>query len=131
MSIIIDRDLKDKVALITGASQRLGAMTARFLHAAGANIVIHYRNSKQPAEELKQELLALRANSAEIIQADLLQIDKLADLIHSSQQYWHRLDILINNASSFYPNTIGETTEQQWSDLMGSNLKAPYFLSSS
>jgi pteridine reductase len=129
VSIIVDRDLKDKVALITGASQRLGAMTARFLHAAGANIIIHYRNSKQPAEKLKHELLALRANSAEIIQADLLQTDKLADLIHASQQYWHRLDILINNASSFYPNTMGETTEHQWSDLMGSNLKAPYFLS--
>ncbi|MCK5667245.1 MAG: SDR family NAD(P)-dependent oxidoreductase, partial [Thiotrichaceae bacterium] len=92
MAIIVDRDLKDKVALITGASQRLGAMTARFLHAAGANIIIHYRNSKLPAEQLKQELLELRPNSAEIIQADLLQTNTLSDLILASQKKWQRLD---------------------------------------
>jgi pteridine reductase len=104
-------------------------MTAKFLHAAGANIIIHYRNSTPAAKKLKQQLNNLRAHSAEIIQADLLQTDKLADLINTSQHYWHRLDILVNNASSFYPTSIGETTEQQWNDLMGSNLKAPYFLS--
>jgi len=129
MSIIIDRDIKNKVALITGASQRLGAMTARFLHAAGANIMIHYRNSETQALQLKQELLTIRSNSASIIQADLLNTDSLAELVNLSHQHWNRLDILVNNASSFYPTPIGTTTEQQWLDLMGSNLKAPYFLS--
>jgi pteridine reductase len=129
MSIIIDRDLKNKVALITGASQRLGAMTARFLHAAGVNIIIHYRNSESAALQLQQELLSIRANSANIIQADLLKTESLAQLINQSLQQWKRLDILINNASSFYPTPIGTTTHEQWLDLMGSNLKAPYFLS--
>ncbi|MFK5986887.1 MAG: pteridine reductase [Pseudomonadota bacterium] len=126
---MLDRELKDKVALITGASQRLGAMTARFLHAAGANIVIHYRNSAAAAEQLQQSLLAIRANSAQIVQADLLNTEALANLLHISQQYWQRLDILVNNASSFYPTPVGNTTVQQWEDLMASNLKAPYFLS--
>jgi len=129
MSIIIDRDLKNKVALITGASQRLGAMTARFLHAAGANIIIHYRSSEAQALQLKQELLTIRPNSANIIQADLLKTENLAELINQSHQQWNRLDILINNASSFYPTPIGTTSQEQWLDLMGSNLKAPYFLS--
>ena len=129
MSIIIDRDLKNKVALITGASQRLGAMTARFLHAAGANIIIHYRNSKTHALQLQYDLLSIRANSAIIIQADLLKTESLAELINGSYQQWKRLDILINNASSFYPTPVGTTTQEQWLDLMGSNLKAPYFLS--
>ncbi len=129
MHIILDRDLKNKVVLITGAAQRLGAMTAQFLHAAGANIVIHYRNSKAPAEKLKQNLLALRENSAQIIQADLLETQALEQLINTSQQFWNRLDILVNNASSFYPTPVSSATEKQWGDLMGSNLKAPYFLS--
>jgi pteridine reductase len=129
MSIILDRDLKNKVALITGASQRLGAMTARFLHAAGANILIHYRNSDTQALQLKQELLTIRPNSANVIQADLLKTDSLSELINSSHQQWNRLDILVNNASSFYPTPLDCATEQQWGDLMGSNLKAPYFLS--
>ncbi len=129
MSIILDRELKHKVALITGASQRLGAMSARFLHAAGANIIIHYRKSKTRALQLKQELLTIRANSANIIQADLLETDNLSELVNSSHQQWNRLDILVNNASSFYPTPLSSTTQQQWFDLMGSNLKAPYFLS--
>lgn len=129
MTIIVDRDLKDKVALITGASQRLGAMTAQFLHASGANIIIHYRHSQLPAEQLKQQLLDIRPNSAEIIQGDLLQTDRLSDLIHKSQKKWQKLDILVNNASSFYPTPVEQSTQQQWFDLMGSNLKAPYFLS--
>ncbi len=91
MTIIVDRDLKDKVALITGASQRLGAMTAQFLHASGANIIIHYRHSQLPAEQLKQQLLDIRPNSAEIIQGDLLQTDRLSDLIHKSQKKWQKL----------------------------------------
>lgn len=129
MGIILDRELKNKAALITGASQRLGAVTARFLHAAGANIIIHYRSSKTQALQLKHELLALRPDSASIAQADLLKTDSLAELVAFSYQQWNRLDILINNASSFYPTPVGSTTQKQWRDLMGSNLKAPYFLS--
>jgi len=131
MHIILDRTLKNKVALITGASQRLGAMTARFLHAAGANVLIHYRHSSKNAKILMQELLNIRPDSADIVQCDLLiqAHGELENLVNISQQRWGRLDILVNNASSFYPTPIGKITEKNWNDLMGSNLKAPLFLS--
>ncbi|MBF0266266.1 MAG: pteridine reductase [Gammaproteobacteria bacterium] len=129
MSINIETNLNQKVALITGAAQRLGAMTARFLHAAGANIIIHYRHSENPAQQLCDELNQLRENSAQIIQADLLAVQELAQLIKDSHSFWSRLDILVNNASSFYPTPIGQVDLEVWDDLMGSNLKAPFFLS--
>ncbi len=129
MGIIIDRHLKGKVALITGAAQRLGAMTARFLHAAGANIIIHYRHSQKPALELQQQLQQQRPDSVALVRADLSDSPNLPGLIDESISQWQRLDILINNASTFYPTPIEQATEQQWQDLMASNLKAPYFLS--
>jgi len=129
MPININTNLNNQVALITGAAQRLGAMTARFLHTAGANIIIHYRHSKQPAQQLSDELNQIRDNSAKIIQADLLAHEELEPLIKQAESFWSRLDILINNASSFYPTPIGKIDLKTWDDLMGSNLKAPFFLS--
>lgn len=121
--------LEGKVVLITGAAQRLGAMTARLLHAEGANLVIHYRNSRKQALELQKELQQKRDNSVVLIQADLLDIANATVLVKQACDTWGRLDILINNASSFYPTPIGKVTETQWNDLMGTNLKAPFFLS--
>lgn len=126
---MITSDLTDKVALITGGAQRVGAMTARFLHAAGANLVVHYRSSRQQALELQNELHARRDNSVLLVQADLLDINKLPVIINKSIQHWGRLDVLVNNASSFYPTPIGRVTEKEWDDLIGSNMKAPFFLS--
>ena len=126
---MLKNDLTGKVVLITGGAQRVGAMTARALHAAGANLVLHYRNSRQPALELQTELNQKRKNSVILIQADLLEIANLSVIVKKSVEQWGRLDILVNNASSFYPTPIGTVTENDWDDLVGSNMKAPFFLS--
>jgi pteridine reductase len=121
-------ELNNKVALITGAAHRIGAELARRLHAAGMNIALHYRNSKQGAETLAAELNGKRPDSVVTLQADLLDTAGLPGVITAACHPWQRLDVLINNASSFYPTPIGNATEAQWEDLFGSNLKAPFFL---
>jgi len=118
-----------KTALITGAAARIGAEIARTLHATGMNIVIHYRASAKSAEALSESLNMLRANSATTLQADLLKTGTLNTLVEDAASVWGGLDVLVNNASSFYPTPVGEITEAHWDDLMGSNLKAPIFLS--
>lgn len=121
--------MQNQTALITGAAKRIGAEISRMLHAEGMNIVIHYRSSKAEAEALCNELNALRADSAIIRQADLLKVLDCNTLVQKAAEYWGDLSALINNASSFYPTPVGEITETHWDDLMGSNLKAPLFLS--
>lgn len=118
-----------KTALITGAAARIGAEIARTLHAAGMNIVIHYRSSASKAEALAKSLNELRDDSAQILQADLLATQTLDTLVENAAAIWGGIDVLINNASSFYPTPVGSITEKHWDDLMGSNLKAPIFLS--
>lgn len=124
-----DGSLTGKTVLITGAARRVGAAIARRLHAAGANLVIHYRKSAREAEALIGELNGSRARSAASIQADLLDMDKLPELSGFAVGRFGSLDILVNNASTFYPTRIGEITPAAWDDLMGSNLKVPLFLS--
>ena len=121
--------LDNKVVLITGAAHRIGAVTARLLHAQGANIVLHYRNSRSGAEKLQQELQQGRPDSVTLVQADLHETDTLPGLVEQSVSAWGRLDVLINNASTFYPTPIGNVTEAAWEDLIGTNMKAPFFLS--
>ena len=121
--------LDGKWVLITGAAKRIGACMARTLHASGANIAVHYRGSVQPATELADELNAGRRDSALTVSADLLDTGALPGLIERVIGESGRLDALINNASSFYPTPLGKVTEQNWDDLIGTNLKAPLFLS--
>ena len=121
--------LDGKWALITGAGKRIGACIARTLHEAGAGIAIHYRGSEDPARELADALNSIRANSALTIKADLLDTENLDNVLSRIIEQTSRLDILINNASSFYPTPLGKITEQDWDDLVGTNLKAPLFLS--
>lgn len=121
--------LSNKIVLITGAAHRIGATTARMLHAEGMNILLHYRNSREAAESLQAELNAIRSDSVHLIQADLHDTANLPALVEQAISIWDRLDVLINNASSFYATPIGSVTETQWDDLIGSNLKAPFFLS--
>ena len=122
-------NLINKVALVTGSARRIGATTVRALHADGANIVVHYRNSSQDAEILCVELNQLRKNSCITLQGDLSQIETLPKMIATVMSKMGRLDILVNNASSFYPTPMGGITEKDWDNLIGSNLKAPLFLS--
>lgn len=121
--------LKDKVVLITGGAKRVGAGISRLLHAGGARLMIHYRTSVQEANALLAELHAIRPDSAAIIQGDLLDLDTLNTLVQHTLQRFGRLDVLVNNASSYYPTEMGSIGEQQWNDLLGSNLRAPLFLS--
>jgi len=122
-------NLNDKVVLVTGAARRIGAAIATTLHANGANVAIHYRGSANEAEALAAELNDRRQDSAGTFQADLNATDKLPDLVDAVLEWRGRLDVLVNNASSFYPTPPGEITEADWDDLVGSNLKAPLFLS--
>jgi len=117
-----------KVVLITGGARRVGAVVARHLHAQGMRIAIHYRNSAKDAQALCDELNHKRANSAIAMAADLNDIAALPQIINTVQMTWGQLDVLINNASSFYPTPLGTVNEKQWDDLFASNLKAPFFL---
>ena len=121
--------LAGKSVLITGAANRIGAQTARTLHESGANLIIHYRHSAEAALSLAKELNALRADSTVTLQAELSDLAALSTLAQNAAEAFGKLDILVNNASSFYPTAIGEINQQHWEDLMSSNFQAPLFLS--
>jgi pteridine reductase len=121
--------LAGKSALVTGAARRVGAAIARELHAQGANVVIHHRASAGEARALAAALNGMRSGSAALAQAELRDTAALAGLIDHAVQAFGRLDILVNNASAFYPTPLGEITEAQWHELVGGNLRAPLFLS--
>ena len=125
----MESSLQNKIVLITGGAKRVGAAICRLLHANGANLMIHYKNSVKEARALQAELNLQRPNSVAIIQGDLLNLSILPSLIQETINHFGKLDVLINNASSYYPTEIGNIYEEQWQDLMGSNLKAPLFLS--
>ena len=122
--------LDGRWALVTGAAKRIGAVIARTLHGAGANVVIHYNRSAAEADELAAELLRARPKSAFTIGADLADIPAVERMAAQVlERTGAQLDVLVNNASNFYPTPIGTITLEQWDDLFGSNLKAPLFLS--
>jgi pteridine reductase len=121
--------LHGKAALITGSARRVGASIARKLHAAGASVVLHYRSSAEAAESLLRELNDARADSAVSVEADLLDLKQLEMLPGIVTSNFGSFDILVNNASTFYPTPMGDITEIDWDDLLGTNLKAPLFLS--
>ncbi|HYM34981.1 MAG TPA: pteridine reductase [Steroidobacteraceae bacterium] len=123
------QSLEGKVVLVTGAAKRLGAAIARAAHVEGARVAIHYRGSRSQADELCVKLNALRQNSARAFQADLLDTNSHRRLIQETVAVFGRLDVLVNNASTFYPTPIGTITDAHWKDLMGANVKAPLFLS--
>ena len=123
------KELNNQVVLITGGAKRIGATIARHLHTVGMNLVIHYRHSDSMAHALQDELNEQRPNSVLLLQADLLHVQKLSRMIQDTVTHYGRLDVLVNNASSFYPTPIGQATEPEWDDLVGTNLKAPFFLS--
>ena len=121
--------MQGKVVLITGGAKRVGAATCRRLHSAGANLMLHYRVSAGEARLLQAELNHQRKDSVALIQADLLDIAKLPAMVEQTVQSFGRLDALVNNASSFFQTPVGEITAASWEDLIGTNLRAPLFLS--
>ena len=118
----------DKIALVTGASRRIGAKIVRGLHAAGYRVLLHYHRSEDEARQLAKELNAERPGSILALRADLDDTAALGELVRRAIDAWGHLDALVNNASTFYPTPLGTVTESQWDDLLGSNLKAPFFL---
>lgn len=121
--------MREKVVLISGGAKRVGAAICRRLHAQGANLVVHYRSSQDAVLALQGELNQKRPDSVKLLQADLLDIVSFPGLIEQVVNYFGRLDGLVNNASSFFPTPIGECNVDTWENLIGSNLRAPLFLS--
>ncbi len=116
------------VALVTGAARRVGAVIARRLHRAGYDLALHYRDSAEQAQKLREELEAARADSVLLLPAELADTAALPALIDRCIRHYRRLDALVNNASAFYPTPIGTIDEQHWDELFASNAKAPLFL---
>lgn len=127
--MLTEYSLQGKIALVTGAAARIGAAICDALHAAGAHVVVHYRNSADRAQALADKLNAQRAGSASLIQGDLCDMQRLPQLVEEVLSAHGQLDILINNASSYYKTPMGTATQAQWDDLFGSNARAPFFLS--
>lgn len=120
--------LNGKVALITGASRRIGLAISHVLHSAGMNIVLHYHTSGSEAEKLAQELNKKRDHSAFTVQADIAVSGSEQMVVTKAAEYWDRLDVLVNNASRFYRTEVGKVSDFAWLDLMNSNVRAPFFL---
>ena len=116
-------------ALITGAARRIGAAIALALHERGCRVLLHYRGSKDEAAALAERLNRVRADSAFLLQADLMAHDGPERLAGQVREVTGHLDVLVNNASRFYPTPVGDVTPETWKDLMGSNLRGPFFLS--
>ena len=121
--------LSGKVVLVTGGAKRVGAAIARRLHREGASLMLHYRGSEREAKALRQEFDAARADSVALVQADLLDVPGLSEIIRNTVGRFDRLDALVNNASAFFPTPVGEMTQGHWETLVGANLRAPLFLS--
>jgi pteridine reductase len=121
--------LAGRCVLVTGGAKRLGAAIGRRLHAAGADVVVHYHRSAGPAQTLAAELEGVRPGSALAITADLRDVEQLPSLVEAALGRYGRLDVLVNNASTFYPTPVGTITAAQFDDLVGTNLRAPLFLS--
>lgn len=117
------------VALITGAARRIGAAITRQLWQQGYRVIIHCHHSLTEAEQLAQELNSTKTDSACVVQADLNNTTQVSQLANKALKRWGQLDLLVNNASSFYPTPLEQSSDQQWDDLINSNLKAAYFLS--
>jgi pteridine reductase len=118
----------EKVVLITGAAQRLGAATARELHKRGWRVLIHFRQSQEKAEALAAELNSIRQHSCHTVQADLSCDVDVKNMAINAQAIFSRIDALVNNASSFYATPIGSVSTEQWDDIFASNARAPFFL---
>lgn len=117
-----------KVALITGAAERIGAEICRHFHREGFNILLHYNQSAESARALAEELNGSRVDSVRTMQLDLVNNMQWDGLLDFCLDQWGRLDVLVNNASTFYPTPLATVGQRDWDDLMGTNLRAPYFL---
>lgn len=128
MSDIEQSNTSAPVILVTGAARRVGAAIAMAMHAGGARVALHARQSHVDAQKIAADFNDVRKESAMVVQADLLDTDALAPMVMQVVAHFGRLDGLVCNASSFFPTPLGQITEADWRDLVGSNFKAPLFL---
>lgn len=117
-----------KTALVTGAAARIGASICKTLHGRGCDVLLHYNSNQDAAQQLADELNRQRDGSVTIAQADLSSPAGVESLAGQCRSVFGNLDILVNNASRFYPSEVGDTRAWQWDDLMNSNLRGPFFL---
>jgi pteridine reductase len=129
ISGFMDGSLDGRTALVTGGARRVGAAIARRLHAAGASVVVHYRDSEADAARLVEELNGMRPKSAARVKAELLAPVAPRALLSAALDSFGRLDVLVNNASSFFPVEVGAMEASHWEELIGSNLRSPLFIS--
>lgn len=118
-----------RVAIVTGAARRIGAVIAAALHDRGLDILIHCRNSRAEADALAARLNGQRERSAAVITADLSDDTAPAVIVDAAVQRFGRIDVLVNNASTFYPTPPDEATHADWTALVDSNMRAPFWLS--
>lgn len=119
---------RNEVVLVTGGAKRVGAVITRGLHKEGKRLVVHYHRSEAAAKELVAALNRERPDSAALVDGDLLDTAALPELAARAVACFGRIDGLVNNASSFHPGSLGSIDEAHWADLIGTNLKAPLFL---
>ena len=127
--VATDYNMQQRTILVTGADRRIGAQIVRLLHGAGANVVLHCHRSRAAAEALAEELESARPRSTAVVQGDLLEVEGIAPLVARAAQAFGRLDGLVNNASAFFATPLGAITPAAWDELIGSNVRAPLFLS--
>jgi len=116
------------VVLITGSAHRIGACIARHLHQQDYRVIIHYHSSAETAQNLIDELNQLRADSADMLKANLSEPEEIEQLSTRAIKCFGQLDVLVNNASRFFPTPMGDVTLTQWENLVNTNLRAPFFL---
>lgn len=118
-----------RTVLVTGGAKRIGAAIVRLFHQQNFNVIIHYHQSATEAEGLAKELNNIRADSATTLGADLTDLKQASTLAEQCQTSFGRIDVLVNNASAFYPTPLPVASSENWDELINSNLRAAFILS--
>ena len=119
---------EEKIVLITGGAKRIGSCIARYFHARGFYVILHFNSSSREAEQLKSDLLSIRKNSCRTIQANFSDESSINALLKEILDSTERLDVLINNASGFFPTPIESATKEEWLTLLDTNATVPLLL---
>jgi len=123
-----DLPLKDKRALVTGASRRVGRAIALALANAGADLLIHYHTSSRESDLLAAEVLSI-GRKVDTIRGDLSDPAQIANMLSELDRHEIAVDILVNSAAVYYPTPPGSITAETWDKIMAVNARAPFLLS--
>lgn len=120
-------DLRDRIALVTGAGHRVGRAIALGLAGRGATVAVHYHRTREGADEVAREIERLGAR-ARTFAADLADARAPAELIRRVDEAMGGIDILVNSAAVMERTPFGEVTPERWDEIMALNLRAPFLL---